>query len=486
MPGRLVYEPLSMINHAFILFSNIINSYAIPQTSTGISYISTSNILNSIPALLILCSLLVFIVVIKFSKSIQRRFIDNENVKNVISVLLLIGCMVVLSVGPLTPNILVHLWHYFLPSIFILLFLCLVIFTLLKPKMFYAITSFIIIISIINIAQQIKLHKTASMEQEHLLEFIKTESNKWKDDCQVIIITDKIPYMSGFGGVRGLRDLGYLKFQAGRPDIKFASIATEKVLNRNIVHSRLDNNKPTYLYRFSYSTNRSDQLHHLLIARDGFANLYAASDTGITIIEKQPIESISHIHKEYNISPQNYIFLKVAENIGVMKYDGNYLSFHGDGFLQETVNIDNTPSVLTFEIMLFSTDNVCKNISKFSESCPPMPIVAYPLAIYQADNNIYTFQIKHKNGDKYIKYNFDSEQWQKFVLSFDLENNIFYFFVNDTVYDIVKGIDIDVANITSVTLGKGYRQRFWKGDVAYFKIYESTGSIKNYYLDIPQ
>ena len=167
-----------------------------------------------------------------------------------------------------------------------------------------------------------------------------------------------------------------------------------------------------------------------------------------------------------------------------MQYDGNYLSFDRDRVIKETVNIDNTPSVLTFETMLFSTGNPCDNTAGYSDKCPPMPLNAYPLAIYQADNNIYTFQIKHKNGDKYIKYNFDSEQWQKFVFSFDLENNILYFFVNDTVYDIVKGIDIDVANITSVTLGKGYRQRFWRGDIAYFKIYESTGSEKNYYLNI--
>jgi hypothetical protein len=177
--------------------------------------------------------------------------------------------------------------------------------------------------------------------------------------------------------------------------------------------------------------------------------------------------------------------LQIKSNSTFIQYAGNFIDFNGKEFLTRKFNINEKPSSLIFKFMLRAVGDLLDNSQKLSDTQPAMPLLADPIfSIYQTKNDSFTFQIKHKEGVKYIEKEIIKNKWQKYELHFDFMNNILYFFSNDYTLDIINNINIDNGKIKSITIGKGYKKRFWKGDLAYFEVYEKKGTEKLTYLNL--
>lgn len=187
----------------------------------------------------------------------------------------------------------------------------------------------------------------------------------------------------------------------------------------------------------------------------------------------------------WDIKDINFNQKKIKLSSARIQYSGKYFEFNGHEFLNRIINIKNIPSSLTFKFMLRSVENVPRNLQQYGDTLPPMPLIAGSVfSVYQTNNDSYTFQIRDKKGMKYIKQKIVRNKWQKYELHFDFLNNMLYFYLNDSVLNIIRNIDIDISELKSITIGKGYKQRFWKGDFAYFEVYENNGSEKVTYLNL--
>lgn len=481
MIGRISYNFVSMLQNFLILCSNIISSYVHPQTETGIPYTTTTTTAAMVMSFAIFS---VFIICAILAKT---KYTTKEECSNNIGILTFtpfLVALVVLSIGPLTPNVLIHLWHYFLPAIFITLLMLFLIYRFTKPMIFCTTATLIVFVSIFNLMQQMKKYNTSASEQERLISFIKSETPKWKKDCHIAIITNKFPYMSGFGGFGG-RDLEYLKYLSGRPDIRLASMVPDKLFNQDHNKFIFENNVPTYLYKFDFSTSVAEKIPYLLVTKGTSVGLYSAGDSGVKKeIDEMPQNEILSRLQKLNISQSEVMNLTSKLKLAEISYTGKHFDFSTKNFLEQSYTISPLQSYVNYEILLNSNNLPCNECSQYNENSPPMPILAHPLAIYQTSNKNYVIQIKNDGGDKHIEFLFDPKKWYKFTFSFDLKKNIMHFFVNDTINTTINEITLDPASMNNAIIGKGYNKRTWQGKIAYFKIHESNGTEKRDLLNL--
>ncbi len=165
----------------------------------------------------------------------------------------------------------------------------------------------------------------------------------------------------------------------------------------------------------------------------------------------------------------------------------SYKTFDGHTYIEGSYIFSDTPLIIYFEIKILP-EEVCINEElQYSDMTPPMPLVAYPLAIYQVKNNMFKFQFKVRSGkqviNKYVEHTFKPKLWYKYNFSFDLRKNEIVISVNDNVFKKIKNVKIDVFLINTYLLGKGFLSRSWKGKIAYFRIY-SDCYCGTYYLDV--
>jgi hypothetical protein len=478
------------------------------EISRSVTYVwSTINIDGKILISLLFCSGFVF-----FLSMLKKKKYERIN-KNKALIALFFIVVSALTYGPTVVINGLKTRYFYAPQLFCLL--SFMIFTTAMARSRYkrlfvnTLLAFLCISFWVNI---LEFHKNRFTGIQHTQRVIKNcLDNHYlpaaSANDQTIIFLNRIP--SYFTGAYNHWSTWFLRYQTGNKNL-IGLVGTKALCSADpIVNKYKDHNKEywgvkiingkelSYRIRMKgLETNRNTFAFEQ--TKDGFVPvpfLIIPASSGAFQVAKwgkpfkiitpdDPVlQEVMQVGFRWPGNTVNSVSSEVNVKNNVIKYDGSYLEMKGEQFLRENVIINNNPSQLVFEMILRTNDDVFSQSRKYSVSYPPMPLKAYPLAIYQANSNTFIFQIKHKNGDKYIEYIFDPAQWQKIVLSFDLKNNMMYLFINNSVYDVVQNIDINVAKIRSVTLGKGYLRRFWKGDIAYLKIYEPSNLGNRYYLN---
>lgn len=484
--------------------------HIINQAVKGITYVwSAININGQILVVLLFCAGFAFLMI-----SIKKNKHSRVNInKEVIALFFLV--LGALTFFPTT--ILSHLTsrYFYAPQMFCLM--SLMIFTAAMARRGYGklfVNTLLALLCVSFYMNAKEFHKNRFAVLQHTQTAIKNcLENQYvpaaSSNDQVIVFLNRYP--SFFTGAYNHWSTWFLRYQTGNKNL-IGLVGTKSLCSANpIVEQYKDHNEEywdikivngkEYSYRIMMKgIEKNRNTFAFEQTKEGFAPI-----PFLVIPSKSGLFHIAEFGKPFRMVSSEDLAFQEAVSVGFSwpvkelkavplkinksstpKYDASYMTFNGDRFISDNVTIPNTPTVLVFETILRSNEIMYSNSPKYNKSQPPMPLLAYPLAIYQTSKNNYSFGIIHKKGGKYINYKFNQDQWLKVVFSFDLVNKSLYCFVNDTLYEIVRNIDIDIAQIKSITLGKGYLQRFWKGHVGYFKIYEITDDEKKYYLNISQ
>jgi len=240
-------------------------------------------------------------------------------------------------------------------------------------------------------------------------------------------------------------------------------------------------NRPTFAYFLNLKSNEARKFNYICFKNKSGESLYAIDKDGFKFkgrnFESSEMETLTYIIN----SDSNYT------NKLSKRPPDEFSTFDGKSYKQKHLSITEFPSEISFEIMLKSNENsTCFNTSfVYDDHCPPMPLLAYPLAIYQDKHDRYRFQFKviedGKAVDKFLFFNFDPEQWYTLKFTFDTKNKTISINVNDNPFEYIRNVEIDISKIKDIKLGQGYRQRFWNGKIAFFKVYDSE---KRSFVDI--
>jgi len=184
------------------------------------------------------------------------------------------------------------------------------------------------------------------------------------------------------------------------------------------------------------------------------------------------------------------------EAIPGIKENYDYNVFDGQTVITDSYVLPEDLSVIIYETMLFSNENSeCLRTFRvqsdldaerdYNEACPPMPLLVYPLGVYQVAHNSYMLQFKvtedNDEVDELAYFTFEPNQWYKLVILFDNENKNISVSINDELsYITIDDVEINMNKFGNVKLGQGWLERFWKGKMAYFRVYDGNGKI--YYV----
>ena len=137
-----------------------------------------------------------------------------------------------------------------------------------------------------------------------------------------------------------------------------------------------------------------------------------------------------------------------------LDYPGSHISFDGKTFFHSSVKAQ--PGI-SYKIDIILESKGMDFPCFYSENSPPMPFVFMPMRIFQMSNNRYRVYL-----DRGFDFSFrlPADGWYHFRLCADKKNETTTFYINDLLVEEQK-VFYPLHN--SYTLGKGYKQRYWKG-----------------------
>lgn len=476
----------------------------------SIDYI-LSNINGNGKILLIMIFLLFFgLLINKLTKNDFKQF---DRIKILTPIYFLILAILTFGTTAVIRNI--NARYYYAPQLFFIMALILSAVQLSKNKLQrYSINTMIILLCVSFYINSKEIHKNRFEKIRQMQSNIKRSLSKnyiysaSKND-QIIILMNQLPKHFTYG--LNHWSTWFLRYQTGNRHL-IGLVGDKKMCG---VDPFVDNYKDhSREYWCIKKYNGKDVSYRIRMKGIEYhRNTYAFQETkaGISLIPSLAIPSkdglfyIAESGKPFeSVDTDNPAFLRTLENCYMwdieditynqiklnstrIQHTGKYIEFNGHEFLNCRINIKNLPSNLIFRFMLRSVENVSLNSQQHSDTIPPIPLIAGSIfSVYQTNNDSYTFQIGHKKGIKYIEQKIVMNKWQKYKLHFDFINQKLYFYSNDSFLNVIRNIDIDfdISKLQSITIGKGYKKRFWKGDFAYLEVYESKGSEKLTYLKL--
>ncbi|NKC00885.1 MAG: hypothetical protein GKR90_20645 [Pseudomonadales bacterium] len=479
MEGRLSFDFETLWVHAVELVANVFNSYFINYLNTGTLY----NLEVASPGfyvVIILSSLVgAGAILAVFSQWFREVLLARSSY---LLAALFVSFAIVLAVGPLAPNTRLHLWHYYLPAYGIAILIAIVLRSFLPKILFFAGVLGLIGLSILRISEQVVFYDRTFTSQDVLAENIRRVSPSWPVGSTIIIETDYIPFLSGFGQLGGQRDLGFLKFQSTRHDIKKAAIATPSKVRAIMQGYAIAG--PIKLYRYSFGDGEFGELETLLFDNGEALRAYNTSGPKPILLMSGAHQDVRQYLKDNSVQLHNYLYLRSGKiNTGV-QYTGESTKFDGDKFVSRQFEVPDETSILTYEFVLKSDFETCVDNTDKQQRCPSMPFLSSPFALYQPAPSKLMLQIKTSAGDKYVHFDIDQERWQKIRLLIDTKNNAVTVFHNDQLYEMVSDASLNLVGTRSLAIGKGYRQRFWTGHIGYFVVTSDSSAEPETLLEV--
>ena len=158
--------------------------------------------------------------------------------------------------------------------------------------------------------------------------------------------------------------------------------------------------------------------------------------------------------------------LEVEQSV---QFDGK--SFISDDF---SPNLLNQP--YTVQFLLKSEENDA--IAQYDRNTPPMPMSIGPIAVYQISSSEYKIIVRSKSDNEETSTSIvlsDANQWKHIALV--ISENTVSFFDNGVLVKEDTGISPLIS--PKAIIGKGFLERFWKGEIAYAGI-----SVGEQYEDV--
>lgn len=230
--GRILFDLSHLLSNAFILIGNVFKSFYEPMVSTGVAYdrvASTSEVLLITPFFL----LAVVVGLVRFALSVKPAMNRSEIHHTDYAALLIPFFLItsILSIGPVAPNTRLHLWHMFLPSLFVLSTMFLVLRIYLNWRIFAVVGAVFALISSYTLVEASKQLNHSVEVHEALAEAVLKASSAWDENDELTIILPREPYLAGFNSMPTIRGSGFVRLHTDGNVYRSVYIAERRFLD---------------------------------------------------------------------------------------------------------------------------------------------------------------------------------------------------------------------------------------------------------------
>ncbi len=342
----------------------------------------------------------------------------------------------------------------------------------------------ITLISIIAFGRQhyASYHKL-SVDQHEVRSFLSKKSTQFAKNAQILIFFGN--EHANFTGGYNHWSTHFARMVTGRTDItavigqksgmvndpftgEYSNHGKQYWTSKNgLTHRKkmvgLDMYRPTYI--FSLVDHKAYDC--IAVFQADNLTIYNVGESGIKMKDQRTPQ-----HPESEELPLTCInYVLEVDDLPVGSVPGGVAKVF-DGDISEVIDVvlqdDPYPYFLSFS---FKPEIQGEINNSYTETSPPMPVLALPLSVYQVGRNDYKIGIacKEQTG-----FDFKSvSEWTK--VSFEVgADGMGILKINDTVVKIVE----DCSAPKKILLGQGFKSRFWKGSISDFE-YRSNGQLIN-------
>lgn len=233
----------------------------------------------------------------------------------------------------------------------------------------------------------------------------------------------------------------------------------------------LEKSRPTYIYSLNSNSSDSSKTYTCIaVSTKDNLTIYNTGTEGAQITYSHSVENA------------NSEALPSMENCAFYFSDINNLPASPppptpgklfDGRTSDSINLTSEklhyPYILSFS---FKPRNNLKIDSSYTQTSPPMPLLALPLSVYQTSTNKFT--IGMTCGEQTTGFSFvPVSDWSKLSFRVD-ETKQGVLMINNIVVKVVENCSAP----RKILLGQGFKKRFWAGTISDLK-YQGDGQTIN-------
>jgi hypothetical protein len=420
---------------------------------------------------------------------------DWENKTRQTLFLLVMGMLLIAPILPITFMAPRYLFTSSVVLFLTLFFVLDVVMVYLHPAVWRPVLVALVMLMFFNIAASFYFHSNNYGDnivlQEKLIEFVKRDGARWKQDAQVVIVVDKLPRYSMNGYNHW--STWFLRYHTGRTDIvgliggkanlvedpfvaKYrdhgsefwtmrSGAGREMSVRRQMVGLTYD--RPTYLYDLDVRTGSRRELEWLGLAADGQYRFRKANGNALDKEVVFPISMLPKAALQNGIDLTRNVLLyripRSPEPLPPLKAAGiKGMRFDSDRPALEEV-LTTVPKTYSIELLLKTDIAVAKDFS-FSRTSPPMPVLIPPLAIYQASESTFNVRVGRDNA---VDFRFaEADKWHHIALTVH-DGQVAVLYVNGKPVSSGAG---ELQLVGRIAIGKGFLDRRWDGWIRYVRV----------------
>lgn len=261
MEGRLVYEVGHMALYGLYMVSGIIASTWSHPVNTGFHFSQQASPLFILTAATLSVSFISLVVFTVVRRQKQSSFSARSGYIE-LQLLPFFGALLVLSLVPLSPNVLVHQWHYYLPGIFTFTIIGLAISFIIISFKWFALCLFgILVFHCLSLSKAASSFNSYAAKMNCLENYLQKQSQSWSRNASVIVLSDNVPPIGLTSKTLELaRGTGYMRVVFQRPDLRSGLIVPRSKLQELLANNLQLNTDTVYIYRFDFSKSKGSVL----------------------------------------------------------------------------------------------------------------------------------------------------------------------------------------------------------------------------------
>ena len=180
------------------------------------------------------------------------------------------------------------------------------------------------------------------------------------------------------------------------------------------------------------------------------------------------------------INGRKKVFINEVLKSNGLDYSGPYIQFDKSWFIKFKSDKKELKRYRIETIIQSQESNAAYSMT---ENSPPMPMMAFPLVIYQSSNDYLSIVVKDMKFKDLVNFSLSiqKDKWYKISVDINNEKDQFKLLVNDEL--AVRGKTKNLYPEQEMTIGKGFMNRRWTGKMAYLKFYNPDNDEVFNYID---
>ena len=364
-----------------------------------------------------------------------------------------------LSAGPIAALNVHHAWYFIASTSMLvpLVLLGLASFHRLAPAAFLVIA---LVPSLLALDRFLDVLKRSAGLQNTLISELRSVADRWPPDPELLLLLDQYPPLMGVNSpsVGQQRRLGYVRTITGRDDVRAAHIVRQDAAE--IPYHELVSTAQVYTVNLRDGGIRQ---HQYLVENGAERGSYALQDFSVG-----DRTAVSHAQLMRHIlttqQPEDYLWnvRPLADTPPTSDRTRGGTSL--DGATVHTGSAPFSDACVWFSLELRSQPPRAEDRDN-ADRTPPMPLRSNLVSIYQ-QNDGYRVKVEHPEVS-YHNIKTNPLEWSR--LEFAFTQNGLVISVDQQLAVVQPFTEPFTAGRLRYELGRGYRERFWRGEISDFQ-----------------